>query len=95
MGCHLVCRGIYYVCDHFVPLADVCAAGEPGVKSGRNSVVRYESAAGITEKGCGYGVRLNEAKLRRAVALLDERGIDRGRAFLLSRLTGEYREVPL
>mgnify|MGYP006982669779 CR=1 FL=1 len=91
MGCHLVCRGIFYVCDHFVPLADVCAAGEPGVKPGRNSVVRDESA----EKGCGYGVRLNEAKLRRAVALLDERGIDRGRAFLLSRLTGEYREVPL
>ena len=30
---------------------------------------------GLTEKGCGYGVRLNEAKLRRAVALLDERGI--------------------
>ena len=50
---------------------------------------------GLTEKGCGYGVRLNEAKLRRAVALLDERGIDSGRAFLLSRLTGEYREVPL
>ena len=50
---------------------------------------------GLTEKGCGYGVRLNEAKLRRAVAMLDERGIDRGRAFLLSRLTGEYREVPL
>ena len=50
---------------------------------------------GFTEKGCGYGVRLNEAKLRRAVALLDERGIDRGRAFLLSRLTGEHREVPL
>ena len=50
---------------------------------------------GLTVKGCGYGERLNEAKLRRAVALLDERGIDRGRAFLLSRLTGEYREVPL
>ena len=50
---------------------------------------------GLTEKGCGYGVRLNEAKLRRAVALLDERSIDRGRAVLLSRLTGEYREVPL
>ena len=50
---------------------------------------------GLTEKGCGYGVRLNEAKLRRAVALLDERGINRSRAFLLSRLTGEYREVPL
>lgn len=50
MGCHLVCRGIYYVCDHFVPLADVCAAGEPGVKSGRNSVVRYESAAGTHRK---------------------------------------------
>ena len=50
---------------------------------------------GLTEKGCGYGVRLSETKLRRAVALLDERGIDRGRAFLLSRLTGDYREVPL
>ena len=52
---------------------------------------RLAAAMGVPE-GC---VRLNEAKLRRAVALLDERGIDRGRAFLLSRLTGEYREVPL
>ncbi len=50
---------------------------------------------GLTEKGCTYGVRLNETKLRRAVALLDGHGIDRGRAFLRSRLTGEYREVPL
>ena len=50
---------------------------------------------GLSEKGCSYGVRLNETKLRRAVALLDEHGIDRGRAFLRSRLTGEYREVPL
>ena len=45
--------------------------------------------------GCGDGGRLNERKLRRAVVLLDERGIDLGRVFLLSRLTGEYREVPL
>ena len=50
---------------------------------------------GLTEKGCGYGVRLSESRLRRAVALLDERGIERGRAFLLFRTSGEFREVAL
>lgn len=49
----------------------------------------------LTAKGCGYGVRLNDTKLRRAVQALDDRGVDRGKAFLLSRLTGEFREVPL
>ena len=49
---------------------------------------------GTEDRGCTYGVRLSQGRLRPALRLLEEKNMSRGRVFLIDG-DGTYREAAL
>ena len=60
-------------------------------RSGITATIR-RAPPGLTDRGCTYCVRLRAQKLQEALALLAQRGVDRGRVFLLNA-DGSAEEV--
>ena len=60
-------------------------------RSGITATVR-KAPAGLTDRGCTYGVRLRERHLGDALSLLRRGGLERGRVFLIQP-EGGYQEV--
>lgn len=60
-------------------------------RSGITATIR-RAPQGLTDRGCTYCVRLRAQKLQDALALLAQRGVDRGRVFLLNA-DGSAEEV--
>lgn len=60
-------------------------------RSGITATIR-RAPQGLTDRGCTYCVRLRAQKMREALALLEQRGMDRGKVFLLEA-DGKMQEV--
>lgn len=60
-------------------------------RAGVTATVR-KAPPGLTDRGCTYCVRIRSGRLDSALALLEQRGISRGKVFLL-RAEGGYQEV--
>lgn len=60
-------------------------------RGGFTATVR-KAPQGLTDRGCTYCVRLRAEKMRAALALLEQRGMEHGRVFV-SRDDGGWQEV--
>ena len=60
-------------------------------RGGFTATVR-KAPQGLTDRGCTYCVRLRAEKMRAALALLDQRGMEHGRVFI-AREDGGWQEV--